>query len=66
MLIKENLMENSQKDKQNEQEEAAKVNTAKTKNNQYTAEEKKFADGEGTKLDKAIDSDAANPATRGD
>ena len=26
----------------------------------------KFADGEGTKLDKVIDSDAANPATRGD
>jgi hypothetical protein len=66
MLIKENLMENSQKDKQNEKEEAKTANTAKTKNNQYTPEEKKFADGEGTKLDNAIDSDAANPATRGD
>lgn len=62
--MKENLMENSKKD--NQKEEAANNNTAKTKNNQYTPEEKKFADGEGTKLDKAIDSDAANPATRGD
>jgi len=38
---------------------------AKTKKNTYTPEENKFADGEGTKLDKAIDDDHGNPATRG-
>jgi len=38
---------------------------AKTKKNTYTPEENKFADGEGTKLDKAIDNDEGNPASRG-
>jgi len=38
---------------------------AKTKKNTYTPEENKFADGEGTKLDKAIDDDEGNPASRG-
>ena len=38
---------------------------AKTKKNTYTPEENKFADGEGTKLDKAIDDDEGNAATRG-
>jgi len=58
-------MENQPK---NKQEEGKPQNQAenKTKTNQYTPEEKKFADGEGTKLDKAIDGDETNPATRGE
>lgn len=39
---------------------------AKVKDNKYTPEEKPFADGEGTKLDDAIDSSEASPATRGE
>jgi len=47
-----------------EKERNEDENQAKTKKNTYTPEENKFADGEGTKLDKAID-DEGNPATRG-
>lgn len=56
----ENSAQNQSKDK------AAEAADSKVKTNKYTPEEKKFADGEGTKLDDAIDGDAANPATRGD
>jgi len=58
-------MENQSKNKQEEGQPKDKTDS-KTKTNQYTPEEKKFADGEGTKLDKAIDGDETNPATRGE
>lgn len=45
---------------------AAEAADSKVKTNKYTPEEKKFADGEGTKLDDAIDGDAAKPASEED
>ena len=58
-------MENQPKNKEQEKEKSA-TDQSKVKTNEYTPEEKKFADGEGSKLDDAMDSDAANPATRGE
>ncbi|RZL40290.1 MAG: hypothetical protein EOP00_26840 [Pedobacter sp.] len=59
-------MENSPQNQPKDKDKATEAKKAKVKTNEYTPEEKKFADGEGTKLDEAIDGDAANPATRGD
>lgn len=50
----------------NDQEKDLNKNQTQTKKNTYTTEETQFADGEGTKLDQAIDSDESNPATRGE
>jgi hypothetical protein len=58
-------MENLPKKQEQEKDKLA-TDQPKVKTNKYTPEEKKFADGEGSKLDDAIDSDGANPATRGD
>lgn len=59
-------MENSAQNKPKDKDQAAEAADSKVKTNKYTPEEKKFADGEGSKLDDAIDGDATNPATRGD
>jgi len=59
-------MKKQEEQKDNSKENDLSQNQAKTKKNTYTAQENQFADGEGTKLDKAIDSDGANPATRGE
>jgi len=59
-------MENQPKDQNQENQQPNDDVAKKTKTNQYTPEEKKFADGEGTELDKAIDGDETNPATRGE
>lgn len=59
-------MENSPQNQPKDKDKATEAKKAIVKTNEYTPEEKKFADGEGTKLDEAIDGDAANPATRGD
>ncbi|RZL45664.1 MAG: hypothetical protein EOP00_16985 [Pedobacter sp.] len=59
-------MENKQQNQSNENLDKQTDKDAKVKENTYTPEEKEFADGEGTKLDDAIDSDEANPATRGE
>ncbi|TKC10425.1 hypothetical protein FA048_09555 [Pedobacter polaris] len=65
-------MENSPKDQPGQNEKQSQVNdqlqqnATKAKANKYTPEEKKFTDGEGTPLDKAIDGDLTNPATRGE
>ena len=58
-------MENQPKEQESQEHNLAQDENAKTKTNKYTPEEKPFADGEGTKLDKAIDGDEGNAATKG-
>lgn len=59
-------MENQPKNNEDENQQSKNSSNTKTKTNKYTPEEKEFADGEGTNLDKAIDGDETNPATRGE
>lgn len=59
-------MKKQEEQKDDNKKNEVSHNEAKTKTNTYTAQENQFADGEGTKLDKAIDSDGTNPATRGE
>ena len=57
-------MENQPKDQENQEQKSTQNEAAKTKTNKYTPEEKPFADGEGTQLDKAIDGDETNSLTK--
>lgn len=66
VVTSKKIMENSAQNQAKDKDKAAKAADSKVKTNKYTPEEKKFADGEGTKLDDAIYGDASNPATRGD
>ena len=54
-------MKNLAKKQPKGKDQPVKAENAKVKTNQYTPEEKKFADGEGSKLDNVIDIEVAKP-----